>query len=159
MIVQKLMKLPFYQCLTPAIRHYIAERVIVESYLPMERINVSDPQKLDFMYVDSGCIEFMLENLFSKSCLGGQAKRTSSFSVSGRDTVPASGARTFKGSSYFMLKAGMHIENSDLRVMDENVPVSQSNRINRLLNTSNRSQANTFLRLATQRNDQSNESS
>ena len=52
MIVRKLMKLPFYQCLTPAIRHYIAERVIVESYLPMERINISDPQKLDFMYVD-----------------------------------------------------------------------------------------------------------
>ena len=79
--------------------------------------------------------------------------------VSGRDTVPASGARTSKGSNYFMLKAGMHIENSDLRVMEENVPVSQSNRINRLLNTSNRSQANTFLRLATQRNDQSGESS
>ena len=50
--------------LTPPIRHYIAERVSVESYLPMERIEVSDPlNKLDFIFVANGSIEFLLDNL------------------------------------------------------------------------------------------------
>ena len=40
MIVKTLNYLPFYNVLTPAIRHYIAESVQVESYLPNERINI-----------------------------------------------------------------------------------------------------------------------
>ena len=63
-IVRTLNYLPFYGVLTPAIRHYIAERVSVESYLPMERIDVNDPlNKLDFLFVANGSIEFLLENL------------------------------------------------------------------------------------------------
>ena len=70
MIAKTLNYLPFYGVLTPSIRHYIAERVSVESYLPMERVEVLDPlKKLDFLYVASGQIEFMLESIINPAFL------------------------------------------------------------------------------------------
>jgi hypothetical protein len=66
MIVKTLNLLPFYSVLTPAIRHYIAESVQVESYLPNEQISINDPlNRLDFIYVAAGNIEILLEPFIS----------------------------------------------------------------------------------------------
>ena len=71
-IAKTLNYLPFYSVLTPSVRHYIAERVSVESYLPMERVEMLDPLKaLDFIYVASGQIEFLLESIINPQFLQG----------------------------------------------------------------------------------------
>lgn len=57
------MKLPFYGVLTPSIRYYIAERIQVEHYFPMEMIPINDAQKLDFLFVETGSIQFELEDI------------------------------------------------------------------------------------------------
>ena len=92
------MKLPFYNVLTPAIRHYIAERIQVESYLPMERIPISESHNLDFLYVESGCIEFFLENIVGSNLL--QQKPPSNFS----SVNPLSGGSRAGASHYYILK-------------------------------------------------------
>ena len=85
MIAKTLTYLPFYNVLTPAIRHYIAERVSVESYLPMERIEVQDPLKaLDFLYVAKGGIEFLLENIVRQT---GGSRYHHNESVTGRKSL------------------------------------------------------------------------
>lgn len=42
-ITETLSCLPFFNVLTPAVRRFLAENIIVESYLPMEKVHVEDP--------------------------------------------------------------------------------------------------------------------
>ena len=102
MISKTLGYLPFYSVLTPAIRHYIAERVQVESYLPMERIVVEDPlNKLDFLYIAAGSIEFLLDNIINPSHL--KQKSMQSAAVS-------STRMSLRNNNYYNLRQGGHID-------------------------------------------------
>ena len=93
------MKLPFYNVLTPAIRHYLAERIQVESYLPMEKISIGESHNLDFLYIESGCIELFLENVIGSNLL--QQKPPSNFST----VNPLSGgSRAGATHHYYILK-------------------------------------------------------
>ena len=57
-------------------------------------------------------------------------------------------------SSYYNLKQGNHIDQADIRMHQEFVPLSQAMKLNALKTMSNRSSANQLLRLATGRESQ-----
>ena len=136
--------------LTPAIRHYIAERVQVESYLPMERIEVEDPlNKLDFLYVATGCIEFLLEHIIHPSHLKQQSGRNAGGMAA---SSPGNSRRmTMRSNNYFNLKQGGHIDAGDIKIDQELTQVSQAMKLQHLKTMSNRSSANQLLRNATER--------
>ena len=123
----------------------------------MERIEVEDPlNKLDFLYVASGCIEFLLEHIINPNHLK-QSSRTGGVNASSRTggmaaSSPGNSRRlTMRSNNYFNLKQGGHIDAGDLKLDQEMVQISQSMKLHRLKTMSNRSSANQLLRMATDR--------
>jgi len=60
-VIKVLSNLPIFKSLAPAVKHYIFDRVQVESYSALDKVPMEDPlTKFDFLYVMSGIVEISL---------------------------------------------------------------------------------------------------
>ena len=94
--------MPFYKILTPVFRNYISEQTQVETYLPMQQVPCENPlTQLDFMFVITGCLEFVLEDAIQRQLRDDQR-------------------------NVFRLRARQHIDSQDIITELEQIPTSEA---------------------------------